>query len=54
MSTFHRLCAHPSTRACLMVAGMKWTDRHQGLMLAGVLACAVIGQQICRLMGAGE
>jgi hypothetical protein len=37
-----------------IVAGMKWTDRHQGLMLAGVAVVALIGFQICRLTGAGE
>lgn len=38
----------------LLLAGIGWTDKHQGMMLAGVLACVVIGQQICRLSGAGE
>jgi hypothetical protein len=38
----------------LLLAGIGWTDRRQGLMLAGVVACVVIGLLICRLMGAGE
>jgi hypothetical protein len=45
----------PTERAMnLLTSGIGWTNRHQGLMLAGVLASLVIGQQICRLTGAGE
>jgi hypothetical protein len=40
MNHFHRLCAHPSTRACLMVLAL--------------FALMAIAEQICRLTGAGE
>jgi hypothetical protein len=38
----------------LLLAGIGWTDCNQGAVLAGVAAVALIGFQICRLMGAGE
>lgn len=36
----------------LLLGGIEWTDRHQGLMLAAIAVVAAIGE-ICVLMGAG-
>jgi hypothetical protein len=37
--------------SALLTKGMGWTDNHQGVVIAGLVACAFSGAALLRVMG---